>query len=187
MTWITIPNWDRFQHYGHYRRPPWIKNYTMLLHKDDYLDLSFAARGLLHGIWLAYADRDGLLRTTDLHPCLHGRVEQPHLESLNHAGLIALSASKPLPLSTKEELRDNSEPQPTSIKAGVTKKQGRLHQELLDRAQQITATWNGGGSDVFDEKISSIEQECRSRLSHLERERLWDQVLANQPPTLGRS
>ena len=86
--WITPANWDRFQHYGHYRRPPWIKNYTSLLHKDDYLDLPLAARGLLHGIWLAYADRDGQLRREDLVSALQGRVIDAHLNSLNDAGLI---------------------------------------------------------------------------------------------------
>lgn len=103
MSWITIPNWERFQHYGLYRRPPWIKNYTELLRKDEYLDLPFAARGLLHGIWLAYADRDGRLRKADLPATLLGRARDAHLASLNHAGLIDFCASRPLPLSLRQE------------------------------------------------------------------------------------
>jgi hypothetical protein len=180
MSWITPAHWDRFQHYGHYRRPPWIKNYITLLHKDDYLDLPFAARGLLHGIWLAYADRDGVLRRADLASALQGRVIDAHLASLNHAGLIALSASKPLPLSTKEETPLDSDAPPTNIRAVAAKKRDRLHQVLLDQAQQIAANWNGGGSDVFDEQLDSLEHECRSHLSHGEREQLWDQVLSKE-------
>lgn len=102
--WIVIPNWDRFQHYTH-RRPLWIKVYTDLLRKDEYLELSFAERGLLHGIWLAYADRNGLLKTAELSAVLQDRARQAHVESLNHAGLIGVSASKPLSLDLKEGSR----------------------------------------------------------------------------------
>jgi len=114
MNWIEIPNWDRFQHYGLYRRPGWIKNYTSLLRKDEYLDLPLAARGLLHGIWLAYADRDGRLRRADLPATLLARARDAHLTSLNDAGLIAFCASKPLPLSlkTEEELSTSLEVPP---------------------------------------------------------------------------
>lgn len=94
--WITVPNWDRFQHYGQNRRPLWIKNYTTLLHKDEYLDLPLAARGLLHGIWLAYADTQGRLRIEDVPAYCHGRARDAHMTSLNHAGLIDFRASKPL-------------------------------------------------------------------------------------------
>lgn len=101
MSWIEIPGWDRFQHYGLYRRPLWIKNYTELLRKDEYLDLPLAARGLLHGIWLAYADREGRLRKNDLPAVLLARARDAHLASLNDAGLIAFSASRPLSLNLK--------------------------------------------------------------------------------------
>jgi hypothetical protein len=109
MNWIEIPNWDRFQHYGLHRRPAWIKNYTSLLRKDEYLDLPLAARGLLHGIWLAYADRDGRLRSADLSSVLLARARDAHLAALNDAGLIAFSASRPLNLNSRalsEQLED---------------------------------------------------------------------------------
>jgi hypothetical protein len=109
MSWIVIPKWTQFQHYGLYRRPGWIKNYTYLLHKDEYLDQPLAARGLLHGIWLAYADRDGRLRRDDLPATLLARARGAHLDSLNHAGLIDFSASKPLPLSLKPYVHSSSE------------------------------------------------------------------------------
>jgi hypothetical protein len=102
MAWITVPNWQRFQHYGLARRPVWIKNHLALLHKDEYLDLPLAARGLLHGIWLSYADRDGRLRESDLPSILLGRARDAHLSSLSHAGLIEFSASRPLSLHLEE-------------------------------------------------------------------------------------
>lgn len=109
--WITVPGWARFQHYGMARRPTWIKNYLDLLHKDEYLDLTLAARGLLHGIWLAYADRQGRLRRSELHAIGGRSTRSKHLTSLSDAGLIEFSASKPLLLTlegpgTREEHRD---------------------------------------------------------------------------------
>lgn len=104
--WIVVPNWGRFQHYGMARRPPWIKNYTALLHDDEYLDLPLSARGLLHGIWLAYADRKGRIRAgRDMRDTLQlrGRLDHDllHIASLSHAGFIELSASRPLDLDLK--------------------------------------------------------------------------------------
>lgn len=98
--WITVPNWERFQHYGN-RAPVWIKNYTALLHKDAYLDLTLAERGLLHGIWLVYAERRGHVRAgADLAAELHGRVREQPLTSLSQAGFVGFSASRPLHLRT---------------------------------------------------------------------------------------
>lgn len=96
--WIVVPQWGRFQHYGRTRRPIWIKNYNALLHKDDYIDLTLGLRGLLHGLWLAYADSEGRLRRRDLAATLHARARDVHLEALQQAGFIEFSASKPLPL-----------------------------------------------------------------------------------------
>lgn len=110
--WIEIPNWHRFQHYRD-RRPLWIKVYLDLLRKDEYMDLPLAARGLLHGIWLAYADWDGQLRVSDLTSALHARCSYAHLELLNHAGLIAFSASRPLSLKYKDIEVSDPKPAPS--------------------------------------------------------------------------
>ena len=97
--WVEVPNWGRFQHYGHARRPLWIKNYTALLRKPDYIDLSAARRGLLHSLWLAYADRDGRLRRRDLRVATGLPTDSRELEALVHAGFIDFVASTPLYLS----------------------------------------------------------------------------------------
>jgi hypothetical protein len=98
--YIVIPNWDGpdgFQHYRD-RDPIWIKNYRALMAKDEYLELSFHVRGILHGLWLEYAASDRQLsdNTVTLSRRLGGRVTRRDLESLNHAGFIHFSASKPL-------------------------------------------------------------------------------------------
>src|SRR6185436_10586708 len=174
--WMIVPNWERFQHYGLARRPLWIKNYITLLHKDDYLDLPFAARGLLHGIWLAYADRDGQLRRSDLASALQGRVIDAHLASLNHAGLILSSASKPLHLSTKEETPPDLVVPPTNIRVVHNQKRERLHDQLLAAARRYAADWHGGTSDAFDAGLDELEHLTGSRLGAGDRYRLWDQA-----------
>lgn len=101
--WIVIPNWREFQHYKN-RDPNWVKVYTRLLSDDSWLSLTFHVRGVLVGLWLAYARSDGQLRgsTVTLTRQLGGdvgqRVTTRDLDSLNHAGLIEFSASKPLAL-----------------------------------------------------------------------------------------
>lgn len=100
--WIIVPHWGRFQHYGTARRPIWIKNYNALLHKDSYTDLTLGQRGLLHGIWLAYAEAKGQLRKRGLNTRTGtARVPQSSLDALLQAGWIEFSASKPLDLDLK--------------------------------------------------------------------------------------
>ncbi len=98
--WIVIPRWDGptgFQHYSD-RDPKWIKNYRDLLSKDEYLELTFVQRGILHGLWLEYAAANRQLRdsTLTLSRRLGGRVTRASLDALNHAGFIEYSASRPL-------------------------------------------------------------------------------------------
>jgi hypothetical protein len=100
---IVIPRWDDdekgegFQHYKD-RDPKWIKNYRNLLKKDEYRDLTFVQRGILHGLWLEYAASNREIRdsTLSLTRRLGQRVTRASLDSLNHAGFITFSASKPL-------------------------------------------------------------------------------------------
>lgn len=97
-TWIVIPNWDRFQHYGNYRQPPWIKLYTELLHDDDFQSLSPSDRQALVGLWLLYAMTRRRVRedTAKISRSLGQRVTKRTLERLNHAGFVQFSASAPL-------------------------------------------------------------------------------------------
>ena len=143
--WIVIPNWRRFQHYGAARRPTWIKNYTELLHKDEYLDLPMSARGLLHGIWLAYADRDGRLRSADLPAILLGRARDAHLASLNHAGLVEFSASRPLSLTSE-------------VQNQVTRARARANGTSPDRSAERARHWisNGAAREIPIGRLAEV-------------------------------
>lgn len=96
--WIVVPNWEKFQHYKD-RNPAWIKLYTELQDKDEWLDLSLRLRGMLCGIWLLYAKSGQQLGAS---PARLGRmlgestVRVRDLERLESAGFITFSASKPL-------------------------------------------------------------------------------------------
>lgn len=102
--WIVIPRWEDFQHRDAMRSsvPKWIKNYTQLLSSDEYLELTLMQRGMLHGLWLMYAQSrsKGISEyraRTVLSTKLGG--EQRHfrdnLTSLEQAGFIEIRASRP--------------------------------------------------------------------------------------------
>lgn len=93
---IIISNWDDFQHYKN-RDVPWIKSYTRLMAKDEYLELSFHLRGILHSLWLEYAASNRQLRdsTVALTRRLGQRVTMRDLETLNHAGFITFQSRQP--------------------------------------------------------------------------------------------
>lgn len=92
--WIVIPKWEEFQHYKD-RDPTWIKTYRSQLDNPDYLDLTFAQRGLLHDLRLLYALSATKVRVDErkLGKRLNRRVTKQNLETLNQAGFIALRAS----------------------------------------------------------------------------------------------
>lgn len=106
--WIVIPNWPELQHYKE-RDPAWVKLYTRLLHKDEYLALTYRQRGILHGIWMLYAASDGRISAGgggEVGSMLAQLGTKPgqkpvgsrDLEALNEAGFITFSASRPLAL-----------------------------------------------------------------------------------------
>lgn len=98
--WIWIPHWDGPEGFQHYkgRDPIWIKNYTRLLSKSEYMDLTLPQRGLLHGIWLAYAVSSRKLpgNTLVLSRRLGCQVKQRSLQSLAEAGFIQFLDSNTL-------------------------------------------------------------------------------------------
>lgn len=118
MAWIVVHDWRRFQHYKD-RTPLWIKTYTELMHDDAWLSLTGHRRAILLCIWLEYAmTRQQLTdNTTSLSRRFALKVTTRDLESLNHAGYITISASKPLadgyqPASPEVEKRRIETPLP---------------------------------------------------------------------------
>lgn len=96
--WISVRNWRKFQHYDPAKRqPPWIKNYTELTDDDAYGGLTLRQRGLLHGIWLAYARSRCGLRVARVGLMVgDDTVRIRDIESLSHAGFLDIVASKTL-------------------------------------------------------------------------------------------
>lgn len=106
---IVIPSWEKFQHRDVWKksggRPPWIKNYTQLIHKDEYTDLTLSQRGLLHGIWLLYASSGQEVSEDTCRRLLcTNKGESRHLlgnlRALSDAGLIDISSH---PEKSREE------------------------------------------------------------------------------------
>jgi hypothetical protein len=93
--WIVIPNWERFQHYKN-RNPTWIKLYTELAHDPDWDGLTLPQRGMLVTIWIEYASSRGRVSYEKIRRIVGLSFRNATLESLNHAGFITFSASKPL-------------------------------------------------------------------------------------------
>jgi len=145
--WIVVPNWREFQHYKD-RDPRWIKAYTRLLSDAEYLALSFRLRGILHSIWLLYAASDGLVSGSS--PAQLGRmlgadaVRTRDIESLNHAGFIRFSASKPLALryqaaSPEVEVETYKAFLPSNGVEGPATEAGRLEDSELDVLAELQA------------------------------------------------
>jgi hypothetical protein len=92
--WIIVPNWDKFQHYTD-RDPPWIKLWTGLNSDPDWDRLTLATRGMLTTIWVEYARSSGQLTRGKCMETCGKSARSEHLKSLNDAGFIELSASRP--------------------------------------------------------------------------------------------
>lgn len=103
---VIVVDWERFQHRDAARAhvPTWIKTFTELLSAEPYLDLTGHRRAILHGLWLEYARTRRRLPddTASLSRRLALKVTTRDLESLNHAGYIAFSASRDASMDASE-------------------------------------------------------------------------------------
>ena len=111
--WIVIPNWSKFQHRDAWRSriPPWICDYTEQTGREEYLHLTLAQRGLLHGIRLEYARSRSQLSASTASLARRLGVRQilhRDLEALNDAELVQFSASKPARDNASNIARDNA-------------------------------------------------------------------------------
>lgn len=58
VKFLSVKNWDAFQHYGK-RNPPWIKLHRALLDDYAFCSLPDAAKGHLMLLWLYASQNDG--------------------------------------------------------------------------------------------------------------------------------
>ena len=120
--WIVVPNWDKFQHYRD-RSPVWIKLYLELRDRDEWRELTDAQRGLLVRIWLEYAVSGGFLRVSKVRQSSPHKTRRDSLDSLQAAGFIEVSASRPLAQRREEkEKKEALLAKPVDNRAVLTKK-----------------------------------------------------------------
>jgi hypothetical protein len=105
--WVVIPNWEKFQHRAD-RSLPWLKLYIELEGRDDWRQLSLAARGLLVCIWIEYRRSKGQLRTSDIPGRVAQKVPRRTLNSLVEAGFVALVDTQPAQVATAQPSRARS-------------------------------------------------------------------------------
>ena len=99
MSWISVRNWRKFQHYDPAKRAPkWIKVYAELMSDDAFLGLTGHRRGVLVSLWLEYALSRTCLRldVKMLNRRLGLDTKMSDWEALADAGFIDIVASKPL-------------------------------------------------------------------------------------------
>ena len=99
MSWISVRNWRKFQHYDPAKRAPkWIKVYAELMSDDAFLGLTGHRRGVLVSLWLEYALSRTCLRldVKMLNRRLGLDTKMSDWKALADAGFIDILASKPL-------------------------------------------------------------------------------------------
>ena len=174
-TQLLIPNWNRFQHYKD-RRPTWIKLYTDVLDNPQFLGLSMASRGLLMTIWVTYASNSCHICAKDVSRFCHRSASYYQLIELNQAGFLEFAAStslaKSLPRIRERERKD----------LALAKNEKTAQRELLSRALDLAADWQGGSSESFDDLLDALERELHAELPQSQRYKLWDEALKRQRP-----
>ena len=153
MPWISVCGWRRFQHYDPAKRqPPWIKSYVELLDDEDYLALTPRLRGILHGIWLAYAASRSQLGSNPARIGLRigdNSVRARDIEALCDAGFIEIVASKALAegyhaASARAHARDVE----TETDVETEKTSSRVtEQAVRPELQDVTAGLPAGSSE----------------------------------------
>lgn len=179
--WIVVPNWDKFQHYKD-RRPAWIKVYTELAHKDEWLSLTLHQRGVLLTIWLEYALTNGRVSTEMIQKQVGRRFKVSTLEALNHAGFIHFRASKPLArrYPREEVLRTSSKKgrrRPLERPSGGDPQKKK--NQALAAAERFVADWHGTDSDAFAEALDEISRRYHTSIGEGDRIRLWESAFSD--------
>lgn len=185
--WIVVTNWDRFQHYKD-REPLWIKLYTEINSRAEWLSLSWQARGLLTTIWAEYARARTHLRVKDVARLCNQPLRTQHIKALIDAGFIEITASKPAssgasngasPRALAREVRSTSK-KSASSRANAPAAASARREQLQAAARKFAHDWKGGTSDAFDAGLDELEQITGARLQAGDRYRLWEHVLTHQ-------
>jgi hypothetical protein len=164
-TWIVVRNWDRFQHYGEKRTPPWIKMYTALLHDDDFQSLSAPDRAALVSLWMLYAMTRRRVRvdTAKISRTIGQRVTRRTLERLNQAGFITFSASTPLALDVEVDVEVENPQTPFSEKGTPIVK--LIANGVILNEVDLDAELRGYDIDLESDLARSLHDQLRQKVS----------------------
>jgi hypothetical protein len=183
--WIVVPNWDKFQHYPD-RDPLWIKVYTELNSNPEWRELTVSERGVLVTVWTEYARTRGQLSVREVMRLCGKSARSKHLTSLNHAGFIHFSASKPLALARSREKKEKREEKKARVRAPASDERSRAPAQEPDRdaalaeAFDIAAGWDGPQDTIaFEDAIDQVARKHQTRIPALDRDRLWDIAFGN--------
>lgn len=142
--WIVIPGWSKFQHYGD-RSPSWIKVYTELNSRDDWLDLSDADKGFLLTLWIEFARSEGRLKVGRMLAAGRQKNRRRALQRLNDAGWIDIRASKPSRARARERKRREDSPKSSHQKKPSTK--GKTGWRLVRGSHGVSYVEDPEGTD----------------------------------------
>lgn len=153
---LSVKNYDRFQHYTQ-RRPPWVKLYWTLLDDEEFVRLSLANRGLYcHFILLASRYANHIPYDLNHIQIMLRLPEKPDVSALIDAGFLLASryrrASKTLdlaysdarPLVQRSEIQ-SSEDQSTEKKdslVGLTPNEAGGGESVTGQAEEVLAFLN---------------------------------------------
>jgi hypothetical protein len=148
--YISVPGWRKFQHYDPLKRAPvWVKDHLDQLDREEFLELSFAQRGLLRDLRNLYAKSRQKVRSdpAKLSRRLGQKVRKDSLEALVHAGFIDIVASPTLadgyhpasePASAETEVEKTLTPTPPPVanyeggRAGIVENENGGPEALAD-------------------------------------------------------
>jgi hypothetical protein len=126
---------------------------------------------------MLFGNEMGTIRVQDVSHFVHKRISKVQLVSLNHAGFITFSASKPLALEVEVEEEKEVVPTPVDNSTspyGPIVRRPRNEPALLSQAFEIVNNWEGGPSQDLDELLDALERKLSGKLKLSERARLWD-------------
>jgi len=91
MDYIRIVNWEKFQHYGKIRNPPWVKLHNSILNDWEFLSLPDASKANLLMLWALNTKHEEKIPASPKYLQHAFKAEKPvDLQVLVSAGFIEI-------------------------------------------------------------------------------------------------
>ena len=178
MNYIYITGWDKFQHYKDGRHMTWVKCYTELLNKDEYLELPASDRALLHACWMACGMLgNGRVPADQRLLRARFRLKYVNLERLIHAGFLTVSSRDLVHGSQNalEQIRvEERREEPLTPQAGNLRSTGENPRALGTNPRAVAASEKRAKAvatcrRLYNDCVAEGDQQDAIR-EHLERE-----------------